>query len=560
MGFLGHGKTAGAAADSHEGICMREVIGRASVKWVAALVVMGAAPPAGAADGGTKTLIDYFQPTPIVCPLTSTTWGAPGVLPRDTCNGLEDSTNKNWQYWDGKILQGPDGKYHLYAGQWPQDKGFADWPQSTIVEAVSNGSLMGSYITSATTPFAGKEQNVTGFVTPTGGYALLDSPGKIYTSSSLTDPWTSVGSIAITANGSTIATATTENQTIWQSADNSYLIIARNFQEMTSAKNILGPYVIQATIPSLQSQGYEDPVVWCSGGQYHLVANMYNARKANHFTSADGIHNWVNKGLAYDPTTDFVRYTDGTVNHWYKMERPGVFLQKGHVAAFTFAVIDVDKTLDLANDTHGSKIIVVPFDGISFDRDNPGPGSAACPIEAGGTGGTGGSSGDAGSGGSPGTGGTTSTGGSSGEGGTKGAGGGAQTGTGGVGAFAGSGGLGAGGAFGGSGGLGTGGGSSGSGGSGTGGGSSGSDGSGTGGISTGSGGGLPSTGSAGANANGAGGSPASSGQGGSTAESASSGCSCGVGGSGSNRALTEIALLVGITLAIGRRRGRRRSK
>jgi MYXO-CTERM domain-containing protein len=495
-------------------VAMRKITGRPSVNWLGALVVMGAVPPASAADGGTKTLIDYFQPTPIVCPLTSETWGAAGVLPRDTCNGLEDSTNKNWQYWDGKILQGPDGKYHLYAGQWPQNKGFADWPQSTIVEAVSNGTLMGSYITTAATPFAGKEQNVTGFVTPTGGYALLDSPGKLYTSPSLTDPWTSAGAIAITANGSTIATATTENQTIWQSADSSYLIIARNFQEMTSGKSIVGPYIIQATIPGLQSQGYEDPVVWCSGGQYHLVANMYNARKANHFTSADGIHNWVNNGVAYDPTTDFVRYTDGTVNHWYKMERPAVFLQNGHVTAFTFAVIDVDKTLDLANDTHGSKIIVVPFDGVSFDRDNPGPGSAACPIDSGGTGGTsgtagtGGSSGDGGVGGSPGTGGTRSTGGSSGEGGTTGAGGSAQKGTGGNGA----------------------------------------------GASPGSGGGFPSTGSAGTSARGAGGSPPPSGQGGSTAESAVSGCSCGVSGSGSSRTLTAIALLVGVTLAIRRRR------
>ena len=59
------------------------------------------------------------------------------VLPRDVCNGLEDSTNANWQYWDGKILQGADGKFHMYAGRWPQNKGFADWPNSVIVEAVS---------------------------------------------------------------------------------------------------------------------------------------------------------------------------------------------------------------------------------------------------------------------------------------------------------------------------------------------------------------------------------------------------------------------------------------
>jgi MYXO-CTERM domain-containing protein len=384
---------------------------------------VGAPSPAAA-----KTLIDYFQPTPIVCPLTSSTWGAAGVLPRDTCNGLEDATNKQWQYWDGKILKGADGKFHMYAGEWPQNKGFADWPQSVIVEAVSNGTVIGSYIPTTTTPFTGKEQNVTGMVLNDGSYALLDSPGNIYTSTSLADPWTSAGTIKIT-NGSTTSTASTEkNQTVWPNADGSFLIINRTFQDMVSANNILGPYVVKATI-GLQSQGYEDPVVWCSGGQYHLVANDYNARKANHFTSTDGINNWKNMGLAYDPTADFIRYTDGTINHWYKIERAGVYLENGHVAAFSFAVIDVDKNSDVANDTHGSKIVVVPFDGVAFDRDNPGPGSAACPADSGGpadagqAGGSGGSDGGLGTGGTTGAGGKSGTGGTPGRGGAAGAGG-----------------------------------------------------------------------------------------------------------------------------------------
>jgi MYXO-CTERM domain-containing protein len=386
----------------------------------------------GAPDAGTKTLIDYFLPTPIVCPLTSNTWGAAGVLPRDTCNGLEDSTNKQWQYWDGKILKGADGKYHMYAGEWPQNKGFADWPQSVIVEAVSNGTVVGSYLPSTTTPFTGKEQNVTGAVLSDGSYVLLDSlgnggTGNIYTSTSLADPWTSKGQFQIT--GGSTSTQTTENLTIWANADGSFEIMSRSFQEMVSASNILGPYTIKATVPSLQSQGYEDPVIWCSGGQYHLIGNMYNARKAYHFTSADGINGWKNMGLAYDPTSDFVRYTDGTVNHWYKMERAGVVMENGHVTAFTFAVIDVDKTLDVANDTHGSKIIVVPFDGVAFDRDNPGPGSAACPADSGGStdagqaGGSGGRDGGSGIGGATGAGGKTGSGGVTGAGGVVGSGG-----------------------------------------------------------------------------------------------------------------------------------------
>jgi len=266
----------------------------------------------------------------------------------------------------------------MYAGRWPQNKGFADWPNSVIVEGVSTSALIGSFVPATTTPFSGKEQNVTGIVLNSGGYALIDSPGNIYQSTSLNDPWTSSGVISITNNGTTSVATTEKNQTIWQSANGTFEIINRNFQVMVSTTNILGPYVVQTTIPSM-SGTYEDPVLWCSGGQYHMVANNYNARKAYHYTSTDGIHNWTNQGLAYDPTTNFVRYTDGTVNHWYKMERPGVFLVNGHVTAFTFSVIDVDKTLDLANDIHGTKIIVVPFDGVTFDSDHPGPGSPGCP-------------------------------------------------------------------------------------------------------------------------------------------------------------------------------------
>lgn len=39
---------------------------------------------------------------------------------------------------------------------------------------------------------------------------------------------------------------------------------------------------------------------------------------------------------------------------------------------FTFAVIDVPKDRDKGNDSHGSKVIVVPFDGAALERDMAG--------------------------------------------------------------------------------------------------------------------------------------------------------------------------------------------
>ena len=35
----------------------------------------------------------------------------------------------------------------------------------------------------------------------------------------------------------------------------------------------------------------------------------------------------------------------------------------------TLAVLDVPKNQEKGNDTHGSKVIVIPFDGAALDRD-----------------------------------------------------------------------------------------------------------------------------------------------------------------------------------------------
>jgi hypothetical protein len=51
------------------------------------------------------------------------------------------------------------------------------------------------------------------------------------------------------------------------------------------------------------------------------------------------------------------------------MERPGVFIENGHVAAVTLASIDIPKEEDRGNEPHGSKVVVIPFDGVALDTD-----------------------------------------------------------------------------------------------------------------------------------------------------------------------------------------------
>jgi hypothetical protein len=344
------------------------------IKLFAVMSILGASSPAA-----EKTLIDYFLPTPIHGRLTMDAWGAPNVLPRDPQNGLEDSTIKQWCYWDGQIIKGPEGKYHMFASRWDQSRGHSGWGGSAAVHAVSDKPT-GPYLDKGLAwpdNQNGKGHNVTALVLPDHSYAVVVSetrPGDVFVSKSLDGPWKQLGSIQVDANGFEARDGRMSNVSMMVRPDGGFEIVARSGAIMIGKNGILGPYKLQgrsiySNMSGLPTRNLEDPVIWYSGGMYHIVVNCWSERKAFHLTSPDGIADWTNRGLAYDPTTDFIRYTDGTVNHWDKIERPGVFLENGHVAYFTFAVLDVPKDRELGNDNHGSKVIVVPFDGVTFDRD-----------------------------------------------------------------------------------------------------------------------------------------------------------------------------------------------
>ena len=378
-----------------------------SLGLTALFTTLSAAAPAGAKD-----LIEYFQPTQIHTQLTSNTWGASNVLPRDVQNGLEDTTNKQ-SYWDGRILK-VDGKYHMFASRWAESAGHNGWSGSVAVHAVSDRPD-GPYVDKglAYTNQNGKGHNVTALVLPDGRYAIVVSetrPGDVFISNSIDGPYEFKGSIKVDANGHD-ATGTTSNVSVIVRPDKSFLAVSRHGIIMVSKTDIMGPYVVQGAsvypkISGLNNGNAEDPMIWYSGGQYHMTVNWWDARKAYHLTSKDGVTGWKNAGAAYNPDTPFVRYTDGTINKWNKMERPGVLIENGHVTHFIFSVLDVPKEQELGNDNHGNKVILVPFDGVQFDKDTCIEGGCD-PVGQGGTGGagsggTGGAAGAAGAGGTAG--------------------------------------------------------------------------------------------------------------------------------------------------------------
>jgi len=317
-----------------------------------------------------KTFISNFLPTPLHGELSRETWGATNVLPRAAQNGLEDPANR-YCYWDGQIIKASDGKYHMFASRRSEARGHNGWFGSVAVHAVSD-SLTGPYLDQGPcwpNDQSGRGHNVTALTLPDGRYAIVISetrPCEVYTSKGLDGTWEHLGTITVEGEPRWHAS----NVAIMLRPDGNFEFVPRDGRIFFSDKGILGPYKAQGAsvfphgIPNL-----EDPCIWYSGGLYHIVVNSWSTRTAYHLTSRDGIHDWINRGLAYDPREAIVRYPDGTVNHWNKAERPSVYIENGHVGAVTLAVIDVEKEQDKGNDSHGSKVIVIPFDGSAFDRD-----------------------------------------------------------------------------------------------------------------------------------------------------------------------------------------------
>ena len=559
---------------------------------------------AARAQSTTKTFIDYFQPTPTTCPVTTNAWGCTstgstppncvagmGVVPRDTCNGIESSSNPpGYYYWDGTVIRAGDGTFHMFADRWAGGQGFnPGWTGSDPIHAVGGTSALGPYTDKgfaySNASFGGDQHhghNSQVVALLNGTYALIVSevvPFTIFTATSLDGPWTpcsgSPGSGLSVPSAFGGNTSYASNVSLVVRPDGNFEITQRHGLIALSTTGICGPYKAQQptttypsseAIPSQYSASIfpnkqkhsdpmgpstvestytlaEDPVIWFSGGKYHVLYDYPDDRVGYHLTSADGIHDWTDEGLAYDPryAQQIFSYTDGTVDHWYKMERPNVVLENGIITHVTFAVSDVDKNNQISAGTnHGSKVIVVAFDGASFDKDTG--------IGAGGAGGSSGTAGAGGNGGGHGSGGAPGTGG---------AGGHATGGAGGHAGMAGTGGAATGGAA-------TGG--TGSGGSSTGGGSGGAA---TGGRSgaTGTGGSFNGTGGAsasGGTSSGDGGRTASggSGTGGSTTgtggtsgggDGSSAGCSCSTQ-SGGHTLPGHLLFLLGLFATMVRRR------
>jgi hypothetical protein len=297
----------------------------ASVAWPRAATAQ--------ATGAAKTFIDYFQPTPITsCGLTTSTWGCTatgstpqycvagsGVVPRDTCNGIESPTNPpGYYYWDGTLIHAADGTYHLFADRWPGSEGFSSWGNSDPIHATGGTNPLGPFTDQGyaysngsfgSDPHHGHNSQVVTLLD--GTYGLIVSevvPFTVFTASSLDGPWTpcsgSPGAgLSVPGGGFGGNTNYASNVSLVVRPDKNFEITQRHGLIALSTNGICGPYTAQQptntypsseAIPAASSASIypnrqkhsdpngpstvestytlaEDPVIWFSGGQYHVL-------------------------------------------------------------------------------------------------------------------------------------------------------------------------------------------------------------------------------------------------------------------------------------------------
>ena len=297
--------------------------------------------------------MDRFLPMPVQGPLTRETWGADNVVPRYLENGLED---RQWSYWGGNALLGPDGKYHLFVCRWREDsqRGHHEWPRSLVVHAVAERST-GPYKVKDT---VGSGHNPEVFRLKDGRYVVYVYKGY-YLADSVDGPWERK-EFQFNPRDRRIIEGLS-NLSFARREDGSYLMVCRGGGIWFSETGI-SPYnqVTDRRVYPPVEGNFEDPVVWRTPIQYHMIVNDWRGRIAYYLRSKDGIHWKVEPGEAYMP--GIARYEDGTVVDWFKYERIKVLQDKyGRATQAHFAVIDVLKNDDKGSDNHSSKHICIPL-------------------------------------------------------------------------------------------------------------------------------------------------------------------------------------------------------
>lgn len=302
--------------------------------------------------------MDRFNLMPDLEGTTTNIWGSDNVLPRDINNGIEDPL---WSYWGGNTKLGKDGKYHLFVCRWPEneEKGHMAYHGSIVVHAVSDHSFGPYKVISE----VGPGHNPEWYIAKNGHYIVYTTEGY-YDSENINGPWEFKKFEFNFRERECEASHknTLHNNTFSQREDGSFLMINRKgdawFSKDGNNKwNRVTPYNVY---PPAEGK-YEDPVVWRTNVQYHLIVNDWLGRIAWYLRSKDGVNWKPEPGEAYKPGVS--KHVKGYIEAWHKYERIKMLQDEyGRAYQANFAVIDTLKKQDFGNDNHSSKLICVPLE------------------------------------------------------------------------------------------------------------------------------------------------------------------------------------------------------
>ena len=297
--------------------------------------------------------MDHFLPMQANTPATADTWGAEGVKPRYVNNGIEDP---EWSYWGGNILVDEQGKYHLFVARWPENapKGHMSWPSSEVAHCLADNSF-GPYHVVET---LGRGHNPEAFQLNDGRFVVYVYKGR-YIADNINGPWQR-SYFQFEPRDRKIIDGLS-NFSFAKREDGSFIAVGRGGGIWVSRTGASPYYQVteKRVYPPVDGR-FEDPVIWKTNIQYHMIVNDWLGRIAYYLRSRDGIHWKVDPGEAYMP--GIARHEDGTSEDWFKYERIRMLQDDlGRACQADFAVIDTIKWEDHPNDNHSSKHICIPL-------------------------------------------------------------------------------------------------------------------------------------------------------------------------------------------------------
>ncbi len=296
--------------------------------------------------------------------MTSDTWGADTSKPRSLKWGIEDP---EWSYWGGNPFLGNDGKYHCFVARWEEahPRGHMAWGGSFVAHAIADDPIGPWKVLGNAYPYlnSSKGHNPEIQRLKDGRWCLWLNRGHIHATETddINGKWMDVGKIKASRDHHPISRISANPSVVIRTDGSIYFCSRTGCMGIVPSGDPKDP--VEGVAPKRfpwYKGGAEDPTIWKTGHQYHLIYNFWQVRLAVKMRSHDGINWELDPGVAY--TENAEKYTDGTVVNWYKAERPKIVQDRyGRATQLALAMIDVVKKQDKGNDNHSSKHITLPI-------------------------------------------------------------------------------------------------------------------------------------------------------------------------------------------------------